>query len=145
MAQVKNTHSVQYLLVKGRGRFPTDMLRYDSCCPATESDSYEVDRERDVIFSSTVRTILLRRFTLEPNREPTVGRWNSFGWTILACSADMDTIRQAWDFRDAKLKSLEFNPSGKMTPQCSCCAEEGAQCGFCAADDINRQRRAADV
>lgn len=64
--------------VEGRGSFPIDMLRYDSCWPAREgSDSFEIEasfRPR----SGTGK----RKVRLVGTREPTIGRWESFGWKV---------------------------------------------------------------
>ncbi len=66
----------EFIFVKGRGAFPIDMLRYDSCVPATESDSYRIAGPED-----EERRIRLRTFS-ENVRDngPTLGRWQSFGW-----------------------------------------------------------------
>lgn len=58
--------------VSGTSPFPEDMLRYDACWPASQSD-----------------VPLPRRFTGEMHHvrllgihQPTEGRWRSFGWTV---------------------------------------------------------------
>jgi hypothetical protein len=63
--------------VEGKNDFPFDMLRYDLCWPASESDSSLIS------FSITQpgreRTIKLKGLT-----GPTPRRWASFGWTVVA-------------------------------------------------------------
>lgn len=65
--------------VTGKGQFPFDMLRYDSCWPRSEmSDSSKLainrhDGERYFKESRTVHLLSYHPFT------PV--RWQSFGWT----------------------------------------------------------------
>lgn len=65
--------------VRGKGKFPIDMLRYDSCWPRTPEDVWFIDmnaedpdyrKSRDVCLSS--------------NHAPTIARWNSFGWEVIS-------------------------------------------------------------
>jgi hypothetical protein len=62
---------------EGRGQFPVDMLRYDRCYPKTTNDAVALtgDQQR------TVKLVSYRDtgFT----REPTKGRWESFGWRVV--------------------------------------------------------------
>lgn len=71
---------VTRLVVHGAGRFPVDMLRYDSCTPWNETDSHRVGTEDD--HGRAPREITLRRFS-RSGEPATTGRWNSFGWTIV--------------------------------------------------------------
>lgn len=68
---------VTFLVVEGRGTFPLDMLRYDSCCPATETDTSHVN---GVV--AEVRRVVLRRFSVS-GQPATEGRWRSFGWRVV--------------------------------------------------------------
>jgi hypothetical protein len=61
--------------VEGKGRFPLDMLRYDSAVPASEGDAHRIEKQRDL------RTVTLIRTSVN-KLGPTVGRWESFGWTV---------------------------------------------------------------
>jgi len=63
--------------VRGRGRFPYDMLRYDNCVPFEGHN--EIEKRDD-------RVIRLRRFSGD-GTPATVGRWNSFGWAVMSDSA----------------------------------------------------------
>jgi hypothetical protein len=55
--------------VEGSGHFPFDMLRYDSAWPVSSTDAANLKgRQR--------RTVRLASI-----RNPTMGRWNSFGWS----------------------------------------------------------------
>jgi len=63
--------------VEGRIPFPIDMLRYDLCRPATESDSNMIE----VTFR--VNTGSPNRVNLKGLKPPTAARWNSFGWRLV--------------------------------------------------------------
>lgn len=58
--------------VQGFGQFPYDMLRYDNCWPATESDSVLLESHK----------LTARVVTLETDEATTLtpDRWRSFGW-----------------------------------------------------------------
>lgn len=60
--------------VTGRGAFPFDMLRYDSCFPATSADAAALDA-----VDYHTRTVEL---VLALPRMATFARWASFGWTV---------------------------------------------------------------
>lgn len=64
--------------VTGPGPFPLDMLRYDSCWPATEA------RDSHAIGTTFTARREKGNFTIHLTgiREPTVGRWESFGWKV---------------------------------------------------------------
>lgn len=78
MARLPETRE---FIVRGSGAFPVDMLRYDTCYPATETDSSRIiDSHR--ARSTGEREIRLRG-PVSINH-PTPGRWSSFGWTLVA-------------------------------------------------------------
>lgn len=65
--------------------FPLDMLRYDSCYPASETDAHKIENS----FSHSGEgksakdlAITIVRAVTEPKRPFTVPRWESFGWSI---------------------------------------------------------------
>jgi hypothetical protein len=60
--------------VEGKGMFPLDMLRYDLCWPAGGGDAAHIGGT----YEAASRQIRMRG--LKP---PTVGRWASFGWTVV--------------------------------------------------------------
>lgn len=66
----------------GVNTFPTDMLRYDACWPATEEDSHKIHQtpysEPKGAQSVKVRTRQLKGW------QPTFGRWRSFGWSVVS-------------------------------------------------------------
>jgi hypothetical protein len=64
--------------VTGSGPFPTDMLRYDLCWPASEKDSTAIDGR---YFGETA--LPHRSINLKGLKTPTIARWRSFGWTVL--------------------------------------------------------------
>lgn len=63
--------------VIGRGRFPLDMLRYDTCVPDREQDAAAIEQETDRI----PRTVRLRQYGTRVDG-PTLARWASFGWSV---------------------------------------------------------------
>lgn len=60
------------LKVVGVGAFPIDMLRYDSCWPATQADSL-------LVADDELRTVTLETIS---GFEITPERWKSFGWLV---------------------------------------------------------------
>lgn len=66
--------------VQGRGPFPLDMLRYDRCFPASESDSHVIGVTHTPGYRDEAKTI---RLTMaDPKRQPTAARWESFRWEV---------------------------------------------------------------
>lgn len=66
--------------VEGDGPFPIDMLRYDCCFPDSETMSERIDFLND----QHNRVIELRRRGLNPRLgQHSIGRWRSFGWTVI--------------------------------------------------------------
>lgn len=74
-----------YIVVKGSGDFPFDMLRYDMCHPMRTEDAVNMapcagaghwPEERAVI--------LVHRGVQKIGKLPTLERWRSFGW-VVAC------------------------------------------------------------
>lgn len=67
--------------VIGRGKFPIDMLRYDSCWPAKSEDARTItatfDEPRD-----PRETFEIGLMQAAGYGEPTVARWDSFGWKV---------------------------------------------------------------
>jgi len=63
--------------VSGTGEFPFDMLRYDSCWPATGEDAAKIALPFGDANRRKVRSIRLRSY-----RPPTVARWSSFTWSV---------------------------------------------------------------
>jgi hypothetical protein len=58
--------------VMGKGSFPTDMLRYDSCWPSKPEDAEKIlapSKDATVVQVTSIK-------------EPTHARWSSFGWSI---------------------------------------------------------------
>jgi hypothetical protein len=64
--------------VEGRGQFPLDMLRYDSCWPESQADVTELGATHDRFAEKRARVVTLRGLS-----EPTEGRWQSFGWIVI--------------------------------------------------------------
>lgn len=77
MKHVTEKIHLTILRVEGSGEFPIDMLRYDSCCPATEADSGTIERQDER------RVVKLRRFS-RAGAPATAARWQSRGWKVLS-------------------------------------------------------------
>lgn len=75
---------LQKFRVEGSGQFPYDMLRYDGCFPAHESESPLLGREQTGEF----RQVELHRYIELARTLPTFGRWNSFGWRVIESSIE---------------------------------------------------------
>lgn len=69
--------------VEGKGEFPFDMLRYDSCHPDRGVDvrAMTVDPMSEEALEAP-RKVALVTFRLMANQGPTEARWRSFGWTV---------------------------------------------------------------
>ena len=65
------------LIVAGKGHFPTDMLRHDSCTPWNNKDVVLIQG-----FSTLTREIVLARFSLDGSKV-IADKWSSFGWTVI--------------------------------------------------------------
>lgn len=74
MARQRRAH----FSVRGQGRFPIDMLRYDGCFPFQSSDSGVIEASLREPVSAEVRTV-----RLESESVPTAGLWASFGWRVV--------------------------------------------------------------
>lgn len=61
-----------------RGWFPFDMLRYDGAHPI---DGHSVDAISDGHGTGAQDRVTIRLGRYGVN-EPTIGRWNSFGWLV---------------------------------------------------------------
>lgn len=80
---MKRTTFLQLVVVEGRGSFPVDMLRYDACIPATESDANIIASSQYDPDPTTPTRVQLRRFAASKASRPTDGRWSSFGWQVV--------------------------------------------------------------
>ena len=74
--QVKGTMYMVDFEVEGRGEFPFDMLRYDSCWPVSSADVDAMQRNGER------RTIQLRCWRERRARVSTADRWASFNWRV---------------------------------------------------------------
>ncbi len=77
-----DTFYVLLLTVDITSGVPFDMMRYDSAVPATEEDSFKLNRIADDCVTSGDRTVTFRVFS----RNATINeaRWNSFGCRIVS-------------------------------------------------------------
>jgi len=62
----------------GRGPFPSDMLRYDSCFPMDENEIHFLTTKLD----AGTRTVRLATNHEGATHWLKPARWKSFGWTI---------------------------------------------------------------
>jgi hypothetical protein len=62
--------------------FPTDMLRYDSCYPATSDDVHGMDWDDRA--GRTVSLLKIHNGRPRKGWETTPDRWRSFGWKIVS-------------------------------------------------------------
>lgn len=68
-------------VVEGSGQFPLDMLRRDKAHPLSESDA---NRAQHPGAPGSLRRVTLERVGAERWWTPTVGRWESFGFRLVA-------------------------------------------------------------
>lgn len=97
---------MKYAVVQGRGSFPVDMLRYDSCYPNSERDSSLIEGTlRDYMSKNRPErwSICIRSAGENPW---TVGRWESFGCKIHDIPREMTFDRACYiSYRDEELAS----------------------------------------
>lgn len=83
MRRAKIEYRKTFIIVRGHGDFPFDMLRYDNACPATSADvSCMLDPERRNTPFLTTRDVKLERFSLDGGKAEHA-RWKSFGWEVV--------------------------------------------------------------
>ena len=82
----KKTHFLHQYTVEGKLPFPIDMLRHDNSFPRGSEDADEISRsiarERDG--TGPYRVTLYRASLAIYSKYPTYGRWESFGWKVVA-------------------------------------------------------------
>jgi hypothetical protein len=75
----------QTFRVRGSGQFPHDMLRYDHCFPAHESESPLLKLDD----AGEYREVEMKRYIETAKELPTVGRWRSFCWEVIESSVSV--------------------------------------------------------
>jgi len=82
--------------VVGKFTFPLDMLRYDSCYPATQEavskivvKSYPSESKEDAQETPTIELAYAHN---ERSWRPTEGRWSSFGWSVVKGSISTNKV-----------------------------------------------------
>lgn len=75
-------HEAAVFTVEGAGDFPFDMLRYDSCWPYSEGHDSSALSQYGTHGRERRRVVMQ---TYSPTA-PTTGRWQSFGWRVVALS-----------------------------------------------------------
>jgi len=73
----------QKFIVRGRGAFPYDMLRYDECWPFQADDARKLDFIEE---AGLAREITLISYIKNKKSKPTADRWRSFGWIVVTNS-----------------------------------------------------------
>lgn len=80
--QRKEYRHVSILTIHASGPDFWDMLRYDRCCPATEEESYKINRL--VYGSARPEDHIIRLCRYAAAAIPaTAGRWKTYGCTVL--------------------------------------------------------------
>jgi hypothetical protein len=77
----RNRITEKLIRVEGRNPFPIDMLRYDCAIPASEIDSNKIAASHNWTGLNGPMQIEVR---VKKESGPTQGRWESFGWRIVA-------------------------------------------------------------
>jgi hypothetical protein len=78
---------LRHFTVRGRGEFPLDMLRYESCWPYSGEDvahiepSYATAQNREELAMREVR--LCKYASSKRGPFVTIGRWDSFNWQVI--------------------------------------------------------------
>ena len=78
-------HQIDTIVVEGKRPFPLDMLRHDCCYPISETDSHAME---NTIGRQNVSPLRVGLYLRNGCRQPTVGRWKSFGWQVAAAFND---------------------------------------------------------
>ncbi len=68
--------------VEGTRPFPYDMLRYDSCFPATSADACVLESLQNPRFGGEEFSLRLVHHDARQDWHPEVGRWKSFLWRV---------------------------------------------------------------
>lgn len=77
---------IHLVTVEGRSAFPIDMLRYDDCIPADERSSGIISVSINPYVQREGETYRVEvRHSGLYHWQPTVGRWESFGWHVINC------------------------------------------------------------
>lgn len=66
-------------IITGRGKFPIDMLRYDSCYPASEMDSIKIMTSHEEYCKWSIR---VAKRPINRQDDFTIARWESFGCNV---------------------------------------------------------------
>jgi hypothetical protein len=82
MAKFTKTHGIQRYVATGTGRFPLDMLRYDSAWPATEHDANILDTHLTCGGTVPFEGVQLKRAQIDAHSMPAIDRWRSYGWHV---------------------------------------------------------------
>ena len=100
---------MKYAIIQGKGEFPMDMLRYDSCFPNSERDSMLIAGTFGRLRNETPwgREDFNGRWSIcvrsASENKWTVGRWESFGVKITDVPREMTFEHNSYN--DAQLAS----------------------------------------
>ena len=92
-----------WFAVRGHGKFPTDMMRYDACFPHSESDSWRIDDTE----ARGKRVVIMQRAAAPRKSWTPSPRWPSYGWEVLSVGSEayevIDAVRRLQE-REAAAK-----------------------------------------
>jgi len=74
------TYITKFSVVGGRSSFPVDMLRYDHCFPSNASAVEGITESLIPGGAIPGTSIDLLHVGVDPKWQPTIARWESFGW-----------------------------------------------------------------
>lgn len=105
---------VIYAKIMGSGEFPLDMLRYDSCSPATEEDSGIIRSTfAGVGWYGNWCVLVKKVLRVKRNKSEkvfTYDRWNSFGCAIQETNSGIHNDRRVPEVRIVGLEmSQQFS------------------------------------
>lgn len=69
--------------VEGKGPFPFDMLRRDTCYPRTTESAHAMDCSRCAEMAHGKRKVELIKPVEHDYDHPNAQRWESFGWNVI--------------------------------------------------------------
>ncbi len=81
---MRTPQSMTYTVEGPVGAFPVDMLRHDAAWPCTQEDVQKITDSLSAEVRHEWRKAGTRRLLVhvQSYTDPTVGRWESFGWRV---------------------------------------------------------------
>lgn len=94
-----------YGLVRGSDEFPLDMLRYDTCFPATEYWSGRAQATTEAVRCVVVARRTDGGYAAHFNTE----RWASFQWDVVYASTELHKVEEKARNLDAETEKPQAN------------------------------------